>query len=77
MKAFRELVQGHRRNVDVHPACSCVFALLKQGPPRRECGYAKSALMTNGLQSVLDNNRTTQADPFDMGAGHINPGANG
>jgi hypothetical protein len=30
--------------------------------------------MTTAHQNVLDNNRTSPADPFDMGAGHIRPG---
>ena len=30
--------------------------------------------MTTAYQDVLDNDRMSPADPFDMGAGHINPG---
>jgi hypothetical protein len=30
--------------------------------------------MTTAYQDVLDNNRVSPADPFDFGAGHINPG---
>ena len=30
--------------------------------------------MTTAYQNVLDNNRVSPADPFDMGAGHIRPG---
>jgi hypothetical protein len=31
--------------------------------------------MTTASQNVLDNNRTSAADPFDMGAGHVNLGS--
>jgi subtilisin family serine protease len=56
------------------PHVAGVFALLKQAHPDWSAAMAKSALMTTAYQSVLDNNRTSQADPFDMGSGHINPG---
>lgn len=35
---------------------------------------AKSALMTTAYQDVVKEDYVTPADPFDMGAGHINPG---
>jgi len=35
---------------------------------------AKSALMTTAYQNVRDNDRVSQAGPFEMGAGHVNPG---
>jgi hypothetical protein len=35
---------------------------------------AKSAIMTTAYQDVRDNDRMSMADPFDMGAGHLNPG---
>lgn len=56
------------------PHVAGVFALLKQAHPEWSAAMAKSALMTTAHQNVLDNNRTTPADPFDMGAGHIRPG---
>lgn len=56
------------------PHVAGVFALLKQAHPEWSAAMAKSALMTTAYQDVLDNDRVSQADPFDMGAGHINPG---
>ena len=51
-----------------------VFALLKQVHPEWSAATAKSALMTTAYQDVRDNDRVSMADPFDMGAGHIDPG---
>lgn len=56
------------------PHVAGVFALLKQAHPEWSAAMAKSALMTTAYQKVLDNDRVNNADPFDMGAGHINPG---
>jgi hypothetical protein len=56
------------------PHVAGVYALLKQAHPEWSAAMAKSALMTTAHQKVLDNNRTSNADPFDMGAGHIRPG---
>jgi subtilisin family serine protease len=56
------------------PHVAGVFALLKQAHPEWSAAMAKSALMTTAHQNVLDNNRTSPADPFDMGSGHIRPG---
>jgi subtilisin family serine protease len=56
------------------PHVAGVFALLKQAHPEWSAAMAKSALMTTAYQKVRDNDRVSQADPFDMGSGHINPG---
>ncbi len=56
------------------PHVAGVFALLKQAHPEWSAAAAKSAMMTTSYQSVRDNDRMSKADPFDMGAGHINPG---
>ncbi len=56
------------------PHVAGVYALLKQAHPEWSAAMAKSALMTTAHQNVLDNNRTSPADPFDFGAGHIRPG---
>jgi len=56
------------------PHVAGLFALLKQAHPEWSAAMAKSALMTTAHQNVLDNNRTSPADPFDMGAGHVRPG---
>ena len=56
------------------PHVAGLFALLKQAHPGWSAAAAKSALMTTSYQDVLDNDRTSQANPFAMGAGHADPG---
>ena len=56
------------------PVVAGVFALISQAHPDWSPAMAKSALMTTASQDVVDNDRVSQADPFDMGAGHVNPG---
>ncbi len=56
------------------PHVAGIFALLKQAHPEWTPAMAKSALMTTAYQRVRDNDRVSQADPFAMGAGHVNPG---
>lgn len=56
------------------PEVAGVYALLKQAHPEWTSAMAKSAIMTTAYQDVLDNDRVSKADPFDMGSGHINPG---
>ncbi len=56
------------------PHIAGVFALLKQARPEFSAAEAKSAIMTTAYQDVRDNDRVSPADPFDMGAGHVNPG---
>jgi hypothetical protein len=56
------------------PHVAGLLALVKQYNPDWTPSAAKSALMTTAHQDVLDNNRTSAADPFDMGAGHVNLG---
>jgi hypothetical protein len=58
------------------PHVAGVYALLKQAHPDWSPAMAKSALMTTASQDVRDNDRVSQAGPFAMGAGHINPGGN-
>ena len=54
------------------PETSGVAALLKEAHPDWTPGMLKSALMTSAYQGVVREDRTP-ADPFDFGAGHINP----
>jgi subtilisin family serine protease len=54
------------------PVVAGAFALLKQAHPDWSAAEAKSALMTVASQDVLDNDRVSPADPFDMGSGHLN-----
>jgi subtilisin family serine protease len=48
-------------------------ALLRQAHPTWTPAQIKSALMTTAYQDVNKEDGTTPADPFDMGAGHIDP----
>jgi subtilisin family serine protease len=59
------------------PHVAGVFALLKDAHPDWSAAAAKSAIMTSSYQDVTSNDRTTQATPFEMGAGHVNPGKPG
>ncbi len=56
------------------PHVAGVFALLKEAHPDWSPAMAKSALMTSAYQDVKEEDGSTPADPFDMGAGHISPG---
>ncbi|HUF14388.1 MAG TPA: S8 family peptidase [Acidimicrobiia bacterium] len=50
-----------------------LLALLKQAHPTWSPAAVKSALMTSARQDVFKEDQTTPADPFDMGAGHVDP----
>jgi hypothetical protein len=56
------------------PHIAGVFALIDQAHPDWSPAMARSAIMTTAYQDVRDNDRVSQADPFDMGAGHVDPG---
>jgi subtilisin family serine protease len=56
------------------PHIAGLGALLKQAHPDWSPAMIKSAMMTTAHQDVVDNDRVSPADPFDMGAGHVNPG---
>lgn len=56
------------------PHIAGVFALIKQVHPDWTPAMARSAIMTTAHQDVVDNDRVTPAGPFDMGAGHVDPG---
>jgi subtilisin family serine protease len=55
------------------PHAAGLFALLKQAHPDWSAAAAKSAMMTTARQDVFKEDQTTAADPFDMGAGHVDP----
>jgi subtilisin family serine protease len=57
------------------PHVAGVFALMRQAHPDWSAAMAKSALMTTARQDVVKEDKVTPADPFDMGAGHIDPSA--
>ena len=55
------------------PHVAGLFALLRQAHPDWTAAAAKSAIMTSARQDVVKEDGSTAADPFDMGAGHIDP----
>lgn len=56
------------------PHVAGIFALIAQAHPDWSASAVKSAIMTTAYQDVLDNDRVSPADPFDFGAGHVDPG---
>ena len=59
------------------PVVAGMYALLKQAHPDWTPAMAKSALMVTANTNVTDNDRVTQAGPFAMGSGMVNPGVVG
>jgi subtilisin family serine protease len=62
------------------PHVAGLFALINQEHPDWTPAMAKSALMTTANTAVRDNDRVSQATPFEMGSGQANlggPGATG
>ena len=55
------------------PHVAGLLALLKQAHPDWSPAMAKSALMTSARQDVRKQDGETRADPFDFGAGHVDP----
>jgi hypothetical protein len=55
------------------PHVAGLFALLKEAHPEWTAAVAKSALMTTARQDVRKEDGTARADPFDFGAGHVDP----
>jgi subtilisin family serine protease len=55
------------------PHIAGVFALLREAHPDWSAAVAKSAIMTTASQDVEKEDGTTDADPFDMGGGHVDP----
>jgi len=55
------------------PHVAGLFALLKQAHPDWSAAMAKSALMTSARQDVRKEDGQTRANPFDFGAGHVDP----
>jgi subtilisin family serine protease len=56
------------------PHVAGLLALLKQAHPEDwTAAMAKSALMTTARQDVRKEDGSTRADPFDFGAGHVDP----
>jgi hypothetical protein len=57
------------------PHVAGTFALLKSAHPDWTPAMAKSSLMTSARQNLKKTVGEDAADPFDIGAGHIVPGA--
>ncbi len=55
------------------PIIAGIFALVDQVHPDWSPAAVKSAIMTTAYQDVVDNDRVTPANPFDFGAGHVDP----
>ena len=53
------------------PVIAGMFLLLDEQHPDWSPAAVKSAVMTTAYQDVRDNDRTTKAQPFDFGAGHV------
>src|SRR5918996_645980 len=56
------------------PHIAGMLALIDQQHPSWSAAAVKSAMMTTANTGVLDNDRKTQATPFEMGAGQVDPG---
>jgi subtilisin family serine protease len=65
-----ETYQYHSGTSQAAPEAAGVAALLKEAHPDWSPGALKSALMTTSYQGVIREDGAP-ADPFDMGAGHI------
>ncbi len=68
-----ELFQSASGTSMSSPHVAGLLALLKQAHPEWSPAMAKSALMTTARQDVRKEDGSTRADPFDFGAGHVDP----
>lgn len=68
-----QLFQAIQGTSMASPHVAGVAALLVQLHPDWTPAMIRSALMTTGHQDVAKEDGTTPADPFDFGAGHIQP----
>ncbi|WP_175507705.1 S8 family serine peptidase [Nocardioides terrae] len=56
------------------PQIAGIYALVKQAHPDWSQAEAKSALQTTASQAITSNDRRTPANPFERGAGQVDPG---
>lgn len=68
-----ELFQAIQGTSMSSPHAAGLFALIKDAHPEWTAAEAKSAMMTTARQDVFKEDQSTPADPFDMGAGHVDP----
>jgi subtilisin family serine protease len=71
-----ELFQSISGTSMASPHVAGVLALIKQVHPDWTPAMAQSAVMTTARQGVFKEDGVTRADPFDIGAGHLDPGKN-
>jgi subtilisin family serine protease len=71
-----ELFQAIQGTSMSSPHGAGLLALLDQAHPDWTPAMAKSAMMTTAYQDVLKEDQVTPADPFDMGAGHVDGSLN-
>jgi subtilisin family serine protease len=74
VNAFGDSFQAISGTSMSSPHVAGLFALLKQAHPDWTPAMAKSAIMTTANTKVKAEDRKTQATPFEMGAGEIDPG---
>ena len=74
VNAFGDSFQAISGTSMSSPHVAGLFALIKQAHPDWTPAMAKSALMTTANTKVNAEDRKTPANPFQMGAGEIDPG---
>ncbi len=74
VNAFGDSFQAISGTSMSSPHVAGLFALIKQAHPDWSAAMAKSAIMTTANTKVKAEDRRTQATPFEMGAGEIDPG---
>ena len=74
VNAFSDSFQAISGTSMSSPHVAGLFALLKQAHPDWSAAAARSAIMTTANTKVNAEDRETQATPFEMGAGEIDPG---
>ncbi|MFW2335382.1 S8 family peptidase [Ilumatobacter sp.] len=72
--AFGDAFQAISGTSMSSPHVAGLFALIKQAHPDWSAAMAKSAIMTTANTKVRTEDRKTRANPFQMGAGEIDPG---
>jgi hypothetical protein len=74
VSAFGDSFQAISGTSMSSPHVAGLFALIKQAHPDWSAAAARSAIMSTADTKVNAEDRQTQATPFEMGAGEIDPG---